>query len=349
MTTDFSSSSTVAQVHIDTGPLSWVISEIREALGQSVGALRQIVPTASEAAGSLEAQHDQTTALHHAKTYLHQAHGALQMVDIDGVTIITETVEDLLDRAQAEQASGQIGLTAEHIQSIQNAYQALIEYLEDLLLGGVHQPVKLFPYYKSLLEIRGAERIHPADLFFPDLTIRPRFVAADHAGTEQAVDYRPLRKRFEMALLPFLKSADSAVELANAAIMQSVIAEIEQVQHNQQARAFWWVMQGFADGVANAQVPNELYVKQLFARINLQLRRLSQGSSSISERLLRDALFFIARIQSPSAHNAQIRSIYRLDGVVPTDFTTRHYGQVNLDALRTSKEHLVRAKNMWPE
>src|SRR5438552_16700057 len=112
MTTEFSSSSTVAQVQPDTGPLSWVISEIREALGQSISALRQVVPTSNQAAANPE--YDPATALHHAKTYLHQAHGALQMVDIDGVTIITETVEDLLERAQAEQVEGLIELSTEH-------------------------------------------------------------------------------------------------------------------------------------------------------------------------------------------------------------------------------------------
>ncbi|MGS0742086.1 Hpt domain-containing protein [Glaciimonas sp. GG7] len=358
MTTDFPQPSEVFTASVDTGPLSWVMSEIREALGQSINALQHLsnpdVAVSAHQVVSLTAPpYDKTTALHYAKTYLHQAHGALQMVDIDGVTILTETVEELLERAQSEQALGVNALSVDHVQSIQHAYEALIEYLEELLSGGVHQPVKLFPYYKALLEIRGADRIHPADLFFPDLTIRPQFAltantnATNAENAHQPIDYQPLRKRFEMALLPFLKSANSAVECANAALMQAVIAEVEQVQDSQQSRAFWWVMQGFADGVANGHVPNELYVKQLFARINLQLRRLSQGSHSTSERLLRDALFFIAGIQNPSAHNAQIRHIYRLGGVVPTDFQTRHYGQVNSEALRAAKEHLARAKNIW--
>ena len=353
MTTDFPNQSTALVAQLDTGPLSWVMNEIREALGQSVGALQYFTspaPVTSQVESSAALPYDRSTAVQYAKTYLHQAHGALQMVDINGVTIITETVEELLERTHAEQALGGPELSVEDVQSIQNAYQALIEYLEDLLSGSAHQPVRLFPYYKALLEIRGADRIHPADLFFPDLTIRPQFSASAKTASmeiNQTIDYQPLRKRFEMALLPFLKSADTAVELSNAAIMCAIIAELEQSQHNQQARTFWWVMQGFADGVAHGQISNELYVKQLFARINLQLRRLSQGSSSTSERLLRDALFFIAGIQNPSEHNAQIRSIYRLDGVVPADFRTRLYGQVNSDALREAKEHVVRAKNSW--
>ncbi|MEO6922080.1 MAG: Hpt domain-containing protein [Collimonas sp.] len=336
MTTDFSSTADSTRTHLDTGPLSWVMSEIREALNQSGTALSQIHD-------KQQASDDHSTAIRHAKTYLHQAHGALQMVDIDGVIIITETVEDLLERAE----SGQAELTAQHVQTIGNAYQALIEYLDEVLAGGSHQPVRLFPYYQALLEIRGAERIHPADLFFPDLTIRPHFPAAEQAAAVETDFYLSLRKRFERALLPFLKSADKAVELENAGSMQVVVGEVEQTQRNQQARAFWWVMHGFSEGVATAQISNELYVKQLFARINLQLRRLSQGSSSISERLLRDALFFIAGVAQPSKLTTQIRAAYRLNGLVPNDYSTRHYGQISLDALGTAKERLGQAKNMW--
>ena len=378
MSTDFQGPATVSQIQsmqsmqLDTGPLSWVMSEIRVALGQSLQALQHALVggdallvtdvVVAPAAGGIVLPYNQTTALHYAKTYLHQAHGALQMVDIDGVAIITETVENLLEYVQSEQVIGGMALTVENVRSVQSAYQALIEYLEELLAGAMHQPVKLFPYYKALLEIRGADRIHPADLFFPDLTIRPQFDMIDISASsgagqspgqpsdqliDQSIDYSPLRKRFEMALLPFLKSADSSVECANAAIMQAVIADISLTQKNHQVRAFWWVLQGFADGVANAQITNELFVKQLFARINLQLRRLSRGSSSISERLLRDALFFIVRIDAPSALNAQIRSIYRLDGLVPSDFYLHRYGQVDSAALRAAKEHVTRAKHMW--
>jgi chemosensory pili system protein ChpA (sensor histidine kinase/response regulator) len=46
-------------------------------------------------------------------------------------------------------------------------YQALVEYLEELLAGAPPQPVRLFPYYRALQEMLGAERMHPADLFYP--------------------------------------------------------------------------------------------------------------------------------------------------------------------------------------
>ena len=318
--------------NFDTGPLSWVIAEIGEALTRSKVALGEAL---------MQDPETQSTTLRHAKTYLHQAHGALQIVDVDGVAIITETVEDLFDRFDA----GQLSLTDDSVHAIAHAYQALLEYLEELLAGLPHQPVRLFPYYRSLLQVRGAERIHPADLFFPNLAIRPQLPSASIALTPD--DYVALRKRFERALLMFLKDADGGAGQASAKTMRDIVLRVEQAQNTQQARSFWWVMHGFADAVSAGQVPNELYVKQLFARINLQIRRLSEGSSSIAERLLRDALFFIARVEQPSAAAQQIRSAYQLDGVVPNDYEKKRYGQIDAQALATAKERLSQAKNLW--
>ncbi|HEY8101567.1 MAG TPA: Hpt domain-containing protein [Burkholderiaceae bacterium] len=332
MTTPSSTLPQGVRDNFDAGSLSWVMVEIREALNRSKSALIDAIPQDDEA---------QLTGLRLAKTYLHQAHGALQIVDIDGVAIITETVEDLLDRME----SGQIKLSQEIAQTIEAAYQALVEYLEELLTGVPHQPVRLFPYYRSLLEVRGAERIHPADLFFPNLAIRPQLPVA--TSESRNVDYANLRQRYERALLPFLKQTDSAQELANAKVMSAIIANVEGAQTNPQSRSFWWVLHVFADAVKTGQVRNERYVKQLFARINLQIRRLSEGSSSIAERLLRDALFFIARVEHPSDSALQIRSAYQLDGLVPLDYDKKRYGQIDASALAHAKERLSNAKNTW--
>lgn len=331
MTTPPFSSSQVHGQQIDTGPLSWVIGEIRDSLNRSRTALQEAITQDEET---------RSTTLRHAKSYLHQTHGALQIVDVDGLAILTETVEDIFDRVD----NRELAFSAGTAHAIGQAYQALIEYLEELLSGEPHQPVRLFPYYRALLEVRGAERIHPADLFFPNLTARP---SLPPTPVNPAVDYGRMRSRYERALLPFLKSTQTEIESANAARMREVIARIELAQSSPQVRCFWWVMHGFAEAVADGQIEKEVYVKQLFARINLQIRRLAEGSSSVAERLLRDALFFIAKIGIPSPRLRQIREAFSVDGLVPVDYDVRRYGQVDVDALAAAKERLLAAKGIW--
>ncbi|WP_394777415.1 Hpt domain-containing protein [Undibacterium sp.] len=331
MTSDFSVSS---EEQFDIGPLSWVMGEVREAITSAGKQLSDAIGQDSET---------QATMLRHAKSYLHQAHGALQIVDIDGVSIVTETIEDLIDRLHA----GQLELNGAHVEVISDAFHAVLSYLEDLLSGSPHQPVRLFPYYRSLLELRGADRIHPADLFFPALSVQEQIPELTVSQNILPVNYAGLRQRFEKLLLPVLTSKDAAQQKAGALAMHDLIKEVEQGQTSPQAKAFWVVMRGFVEAVAQGSIDNTQYVKQIFGRINLQIRRLVDGVTNIPERLLRDALFFIAQVKQPSPFVAQIRKAYQLENQVPLDYEQKNYGQVAANVLASAKEHLSHVKNLW--
>jgi chemosensory pili system protein ChpA (sensor histidine kinase/response regulator) len=312
--------------------------EIRESLARSRTALFE--------AGGREPE-DQATQLQHAKSHLHQAHGALQMVDLDGVSLMTEVAEAALDRFKA----GTLKCSTDNAQAVAQLYQALVEYLEELLAGAPSQPARLFPYYRAVQEMIGVERIHPADLFFPDLS-QPVGLPPSEAAAEapaEAPDYAACRQRFERALLPYLKSADPAQQQEHAAALLDAVKQVADAQQDGAARAFWLAMQGFAELVAGGQLTASLYVKQLFGMINLQIRRLSQGTAAQPEAMLRDALFFIATAGagSPASTVQQLRSAYALDGLAPVDYETRRYGQINLEALARAKAGIAQAKSNW--
>ena len=273
----------------NTGPLSWVMEEIREALARSRTALH-------EAGG--RAPEDQATQLQLAKTHLHQAHGALQMVDVEGVGQVTALAETALERFK----SGAVKCSPDHVAAVTQLYQALVEYLEELLGGAPSQPARLYPYYRAVQEIVGAERIHPADLFFPDLARAVTLPPADPVPAAEQ-DYAACRQRFERALLPYLKSPEPAQQREHAAALTEAVAAVAGAQQEAGPRAFWLALQAFAELVAGGDIAGSVQVKQLFGMINLQLRRLSQGTAAQPDAMLRDALFFIA-VAELLAHNA---------------------------------------------
>ncbi|NVD69333.1 Hpt domain-containing protein [Duganella sp. BJB1802] len=330
-TTDFPNP---PQPQFDTGPLSWVMVEIRESLARSKTAL-------FEAGG--RAPEDQATQLQHARSHLHQAHGALMMVDVDGVGLMTQVAEEALDRFKA----GTLKCSTDHAQTLAELYQALVEYLQELLEGAPSQPVKLFPYYRAVQEMMGAERVHPADLFYPDLS---RSVAPPPAGEAAAADYTAFRQRFEKSLLPYLKSTEAAQQQEHAAALLEAVKLVAAAQQDAKARTFWLAMQAFADLVANGDLAGGLYVKQLFGLINLQIRRLSQGAAAQPDAMLRDALFFIAAAPASASSSEavlELRRVFALDGLVPADYERRRYGQIDLDALERAKAGMARAKVSW--
>ncbi|WP_288381450.1 Hpt domain-containing protein [uncultured Massilia sp.] len=311
----------------DTGPLSWVIGEIRDALGRSGTALRDAARRSQEA---------QPTLLLHAKTHLHQAHGALQMVDVEGVNVLGGAAERLIDRFK----DGQLPCTPETVKVVQDAYQALVEYLDELLAGSPQQPARLFPYYRDLQDQLGVERIHPSDLLPSDLGQAVDLPLADNAPQP---DIAACRARFEKSLLPYLKSG----EAQHAAGMRDAIAPIAASRQDARVRLFWSAMHAFAGVVADGQVDADLYVKQLLGQVNLQLRRLSQGQGGTPDAMLRDALFFVAAAGEPNEDARRLRAACGLDGLVPHDYAARRYGRIDQDALQEAREALARTKSDW--
>ena len=322
----------------DTGPLSWVMGEIREALARSRTALFE--------AGGRDAE-DQTTALMHAKSHLHQAHGALQMVDVDGVALLTQLAEVVLDRMR----DGTLKCTSDHAQLLANMYQALVEFLEELLSGAPFQPVRLFPFFRDIQDLLGIDRVHPADLFFPDVSHVPELPAAlpSSGAPTGTPDYKALRQRFERALLPYLKAADAGTQAIHAAALQAAITDVADQQAERKSRVFWRAMQAFAELVVGGQQESNRYVKQLFGLINLQLRRLSAGSPELPDNVLKEALFFVASADPehlpPLAR--QLRAGYALDGMVPHDFETRRYGRIDDASLAAAREGIAHARSVW--
>ncbi|MGZ3184493.1 MAG: Hpt domain-containing protein [Telluria sp.] len=314
----------------DTGPLSWVIAEIRDALGRSRDALRE--------AAALPAD-TQATALQHAKSHLHQAHGALQIVDVDGVTGMTQAAERAIDRFREEA----LACTEAHAQVVADAYQAVVEYLEELLGGAPQQATRLFPYYRALHEMLRSERIHPADLL---PAVLPEQAPVPAAAAALTADYPAWRARFEKALLPFLKASDPAAQQASARELHAALQLVADAQTGS-GRAFWFAVQAFAGLVAEGRLASGVLAKQLFGQVNLQLRRLAQGQPAAHGNVLRDVLFFIAACAEPTDDARAVRRAWRLDGVVPLDYDQRRYGRIDPAALKAAQEALTHAQEAW--
>ena len=82
--------------------------------------------------------------------------------------------------------------------------------------------------------------------------------------------------------------------------MLAAVRRIEDTQESGAARSFWWVATGFLSALAEGAVQDEANAKQLARASILQIRRLLDGSRNVAERLVRDALYFVATADSSS-------------------------------------------------
>src|SRR3569623_2523180 len=147
----------------DLGPLAWVLDELRKSLESASAALRRFVRDTAAARGTDMAGVD-NAQLRLARQQLHQAVGALEMVGLGAPALMLHAMEAAVQRfidkpEQCPEASAA---------KVERAGFALAEYLESVLLGKPGSSLGLFPQYRDVQELAGAERVHPADLWIND-------------------------------------------------------------------------------------------------------------------------------------------------------------------------------------
>ncbi|HJW26775.1 MAG TPA: Hpt domain-containing protein [Rhodocyclaceae bacterium] len=320
-----------AATEFDLGPLTWVKGEIDLALERAEEALRQSAANADP------------TQLKFCRTHVHQVHGALSIVGLDGVTQVTESLEALLSAIE----EGKVAGSPEAFAAVEQAIAALRHYLDDLMAGEPNQPLRLLPAYQTLAAARGAKPARATDLFYPDLSLRPPRRPAAPRPAEQDVHalIKAERARFQKGLLTWLKNPEAAA--AGLEQMRTALANIEASQDSPAARAFWWVSLGFLNTLSTGGSATDVEMRQLCARIDLQIRRLLEGSRNVAERLMRDALYYIAQAPDSGEGEAHaVRATFRLDGLLPSgEASTATAPQESL--LRRLREAAAATEEHW--
>ncbi|MCX7893383.1 MAG: Hpt domain-containing protein, partial [Burkholderiales bacterium] len=314
----------------DIGPLTWVKGEIDQALERSAASLRAYAANPADA-----------TQIKFSQTHFHQAHGALQIVGLDGVTRLSEELEGLL--ADAEKSGAAPAPAA--LAAAEAAFAAITAYLGGLLAGEPNQPLRLFGVYRDLMAARGRDAPDPVDLYFPDIAQRPPRrdrAPVTVAGAAAAAYYKEQRGRYQRGLLKWIKKDPTGAE-----DMRAAVAAVEAAQTAPQSRAFWWAALGFFDALVARALPDDPRIGRLANRIEQQIKRLMEGSATVSERLMRETLFQVARARPATEHLRAVQEVYGLAGSVPESFDLRREGDRRQPALAATREILGQAKNAW--
>ena len=313
----------------DLGPLTWVQGEIDEALTRG-----------TEALAAFRANPDDTAALAHARSHVHQAAGAIQMVGLDGVVAFTDEIERQLVRI-GELASDALPAIVE---VVDHACHRLRVFLDEVAKGAPPVPLALAAEYEAMRRARGIGAPSPTDLFFPDLNVRPPRSAAPEImpAARLASHLLKERRQYQRGLLDWLRGADGGADT-----MRAAVAAIEDVTAQSSLRAFWWTAGALLEGLEKKAIEPSFGVKQLVARIDMQIRRVTEGSAKVADRLRREVLYYIA-IAAPVAPQIEaVQRAYQLAALIPSAEA--------LDAdlvrvrplLRDARDRLASAKEAW--
>ncbi len=313
----------------DLGPLSWVQGEIDQALTRGLASLTAYRTTPGDG-----------TALKHARAHVHQASGAIQMVGLDAVVAYTDELERQLARLE-ELPPEAVAPTCD---VIERACQKLKIFLDELVNGVPPVPLKLYPEYEAMQEARGIKAVAPTDLFYPDLSPRaPRIAPRETIPSNRLPSYLVKQRRlYQRGLLAWLRGDETG-----AVMMRDAIAGIEDATTQGSLRAFWWAVGAVFEGLVEKGLDSGFGVKQLAARVDLQIRRVAEGSAKVADRLRREALYFVA-ICAPVAPQVQaVQRAFRLSGLIPSAEVLSADVVRLQPVLREAREQLAGAKDAW--
>lgn len=296
----------------DTGPLAWVIAELRTSLAGARSGLEAYVSACALAGTPSPAA---LASAEHARHVLHEAAGVLDMVGEPMAARQLRVAETLI---AGDDPAGR-GVDRDVALAVDRALQATLAYLEWRVQGQVVSPVVLFSHYRELQQFAGAERIHPADLW-PAPSLRETVLAPLDAHPFAPDD--SLRRLFDRFVLLVLQ-ANNAQAAQQLAVLCTGLAKGAPDLHS---GTFWMVAGGFCEAVALRLLPMDLYVKRGLSRLLQQFIAIAHGHPEVSEVLWRDMLFFCAQAQLSAdaddapATLAEVRRVYRLHEHPPVDY-----------------------------
>ena len=308
---------------IDPGTLGWVKAEIDETLKQARLALESVAEHPTD-----------TTSLRFCNTYLHQVLGTLQMVELDGAAMLARENEALAESI----LSGQVEASAPNFDILVRGILSLPDYLARLADDQPDVPLRLLPVINELRAARGAEVIAELDLFSPDLSIRPPARPGEkrESSEEQfAAAAKSLRHKYQLALLGWLRDADSKQHLSK---MAELLSRLEHQAHVGFIEQLFWVAGGLLDALVSHDLQPTVERKKLLGRIDRIMKKFIDGSEkaqqrTISESLVKAMLFQLGEAKSSGGKVGQIRRAFDLDTLLTGEAAVEVYDMPTPEAL----------------
>ena len=323
----------------DLSTLAWVREELGKSLETAHKALRRCLKEVSAATHS-DVDAIDPAILRTARMHLHQGVGALELVGLPVGATVLRASEAAVQRYAAKPHK----LEPAAVETIERASFALIDYISRLLSDKPISPVALFPQYRAVKELSGADRVHPADLWtrewrWHELAVpEAEPVVADTAAVNQ----------FERTLLGMMRRPRGELALR----LGQLCAGLGVDSPSPAAATTWRLAHAFFEGMAHGCIPVEVYTKRVASGLLAQLRGQSRGSSDVSPRLAHDLLFFCAHAQPDAmgqmpAALAEVRKVWEVEQQGSINYLENQLGRYDPAWVVQARKRVAGAKDAW--
>ena len=283
----------------------------------SLGLVRdELFATIEEAEASLEqfiVERNNGSLLQQAVDNLHQVRGTLNLIELAGAEMLAQEVLD-----QATDIPAGVGSERDvQLAALSNALHVLRRYLEGLDTHRQEMPELLLP---AINDLRQACRQPPLpESFFFSVRLdqaRPRMAppALDAAAKEN--EGRRLRQMYQVGLLGFIQERNTA---ASMKLMGRAMARLDGLFANEPRGRLCWLGAAALEAQHDGHLLSRRSRKQLFSRLDRELRQMLVNSQYEPPRsLLKELLYLVALSDGQGPLSNEVRSLF---GITPLPFT----------------------------
>ncbi|MFN0182955.1 MAG: Hpt domain-containing protein, partial [Aquabacterium sp.] len=325
----------------DLSTLAWVHDELRRSLENAHKALRRYL---KEAEGASEIDGVDPSLLRQARSLIHQGVGALELVGLGDAATLLRASEAAVIRLQSRPKL--LDMTA--VEAIERGSFGLLDLLGRRLAGKEVPALLLFPQYRTLQQLAGAARIHPADLWPQGWQWQPLHA---QPGDEPLDPAMPVVARAEREMLALMRGVDTGAARRMEALFAGLGAQAHAADATGRMAQLWRLAAAFFEGQADGLVPPDVYAKRIASRLLSLLRAGDRAEAP--DRLGLDLLFFCAQAaptpdKATGPRLAAVRSAYGLsDAVVPADYETARLGRFDPAWTAQARKRVAGAKEVW--
>ncbi|WP_282343572.1 ferrous iron transporter B [Pseudomonas sp. PS02288] len=284
----------------------------------SLGLVRdELFATMEEAEQSLEqfiTERENVSLLQQAIESLQQVRGTLKLIELTGAEMLAQEIQ---------QQATDIPAGASEVRDIQlaalsTALFVLRRYLENLDAHREEMPEVLLPAINDLRKA-GNQPPLPESFFFSVRLDQPRPLR--DGTTRETVDLtaegRRLRQMYQVGLLGFIREQSSASSLR---LMLRALTRLDGLLGDDPRSRLCWIAAAAIEAQVDGQLLPRKSRKQLFARIDRELRQLLAAPDYEAPRLLlKEMLYLVALADTHGPLAEPLRETFSLTALPFTD------------------------------
>lgn len=328
---------------VEYNSLKWVKKELDLILTEAQTSLSAYI----------EDPEGESSRLNECVEHLHMVQGTLQMVELFGASQLAEEMEDLARSL----AAGKVDKKDDAYDVLMSAMLQLPDYLESLLAGSKDVPMVLLPLLNDLRAARNASLLSENVLFFPNIDLTDDSeISTDVAKGQLLSVAKKLRPHYQVGLLGWFKGDKVASSLKR---ILAVLDELEKNSSHAAVRRLWSISAGIIEGLTSQGLDSSLSVKMLLGQVDRSIKQLidtgeDKFAKAVSGDLLKNLLYYVARINKESDRVNRIKDTYRLSELLPGDKELEEarsgLGGLNTELLKTVsqgiREDLLEVKDI---